>query len=329
MKKEFILSYALLFLVLTLPQGVEEVTPPPSPAPPSVTPSPSPAPSLPPEICEEDISVLFPDGEVRSLAMSDYLYCVVASEMPAQFEEEALCAQAVAARSYALCGQPKHAPARVCTDYHCCQAYSSPEELSARWGEEAEKNAARIRAAVEKTKGQVLVWNGEIIFAAFHSSSAGRTEASGEIWNPFPYLISVESPETSENVPNFVTAVQSSPLDFRDTVLSKHPEADFTGEEDTWLGAITRDESGRVRSVQLGGVELSGTELRSLFSLRSTAFTLEYTQGVFFFTVTGYGHGVGMSQYGANLMAQQGKSYAEILSHYYPSTELVQTEGGG
>lgn len=114
----------------------------------------------------------------------------------------------------------------------------------------------------------------------------------------------MDSPETAEEVPNYISSVELSALDFRDTVLYARPDADFTGDESGWIGEITRDGSGRVASAVLGGEKLSGTELRSLFSLRSTAFTLEYTGSSFLFTVTGFGHGVGMSQYGANAMAK-------------------------
>ena len=162
------------------------------------------------------------------------------------------------------------------------------------------------------------------MFAAFHSSSAGATEDCGAIWSARPYLISVDSPETAEEVPNYISSVELSALDFRDTVLYARPDADFTGDESGWIGEITHDESGRVASAVLGGEKLSGTELRSLFSLRSTAFTLEYTGSSFLFTVTGFGHGVGMSQYGANVMAKSGADYREILAHYYPGTQLVK-----
>ena len=105
-------------------------------------------------------------------------------------------------------------------------------------------------------------------------------------------------------------------------MLYARPDADFTGDESEWIGEITHDESGRVASAVLGGEKLSGTELRSLFSLRSTAFTLEYTGSSFLFTVTGFGHGVGMSQWGAKALAEQGADYRAILAHYYPGTEL-------
>ena len=146
------------------------------------------------------------------------------------------------------------------------------------------------------------------------------------MWSAVPYLVSVESPETAEDVPNYISFVRCSPIDLRDTVLSARPEADFSGPEENWVGELRRDGSGRVASIVLGGESLDGKEIRKLFSLRSTAFTLEYDAGVFTFTVTGFGHGVGMSQYGADKMARQGADYTEILAHYYPGTALVKPE---
>ena len=257
--------------------------------------------------------------------MQEYLVGVVAAEMPASFQDEALKAQAVAARTYAMycaLGQ-KHGEAQVCTDYACCQAWQSDETLRQKWGGDYDAYCQKIRAAVEATAGQYLSYEGQPAFAAFHSSSAGATEDCGQVWNPSPYLISVSSPETAEDVPNYVSTVECTPLDFRDTLLYAHPEADFTGEESGWIGEISLDGSGRVASAVLGGVSVKGTELRQLFSLRSTAFTLEYTGESFRFTVTGYGHGVGMSQYGANVMAREGETYTNILAHYYPGTVLV------
>lgn len=268
---------------------------------------------------------LLENGTILELTLHDYLIDVVLQEMPASFSLEALKAQAVAARTYAMycaLGQ-KHGEAQVCTDYACCQAWQSDETLRQKWGGDYDAYSRKIRAAVEATAGQYLSYEGQPAFAAFHSSSAGATEDCGQVWNPSPYLISVSSPETAEDVPNYVSTVECTPLDFRDTLLYAHPEADFTGEESGWIGQISLDGSGRVASLVLGGVNVKGTELRQLFRLRSTAFALEYTGESFRFTVTGYGHGVGMSQYGANVMAREGETYTNILAHYYPGTVLA------
>ena len=262
-------------------------------------------------------------GNILEMDMQDYLIGVVAAEMPADFEPEALKAQAVAARTYALyCARTgRHDNADVCTDFACCQAWQSEAAMRSDWGAEYETRHEKIAGAVEATDGEYLRFEGQAIFAAFHSSSAGYTENCGAIWSELPYLVSVMSPEDETNVPGYVSTRVLSPLDFRDTLLSLRPEADFSGPPESWLGDTALDESGRVERMELGGASFTGVELRQLFALRSTAFTLSY-DGDFCFTVTGFGHGVGMSQYGANVMAADGASYREILAHYYPGTEL-------
>ena len=289
--------------------------------PPGVPPAGTPAPAG-----EVPARVRVLNGETcMDLALEDYLTGVVAAEMPADFEPEALRAQAVAARTYTLyCAYTgRHRDADVCTDYRCCQAWKSDAAMRESWGGAYADRLVRVRDAVRATAGQYLRYEAAPVFAAFHSSSPGFTEDCGAIWSSLPYLVSVPSPESAETVPNFISRVECSPLDFRDTLLSARPEADFTGEPADWIGALTRDRSGRVAELTLGGVPFTGVRLRELFALRSTAFALEYADGVFRFTVAGFGHGVGMSQYGANVMAAEGADCAAILAHYYPGTELV------
>ena len=330
MKQSILAAYSGLLIVLAmsffLPEptvseavlsGNTELAASPSQAPTiSAAPAENPAP--------ETISVEH-RGEIFELPLEEYLTGVVAAEMPAAFEPEALKAQAVAARTYTLycAAAKKHANAQVCTDFACCQAWKSQEDMQEGWGESYDKYHEKIRAAVYDTAGEHLIYEGQAVFAAFHSSSAGVTESCGAIWSELPYLVSVESPETEENVPGYTSYVEISPLDFRDTLLHACPEADFSGEESSWIGPLTPEKSGRVDSMELGGVLYSGTKLRELFALRSTAFSLEYTGESFLFTVTGFGHGVGMSQYGANVMAAEGADYTAILAHYYPGTSLV------
>lgn len=320
MKKSILCAYLCLlacFLLLCVP-GTPREPAPPAPAAESAAPSPGtagfPAP--------ETLRLLKPDGTVTEMDMQDYLVGVLAAEMPADFPEEALKAQAVAARTYALyCADGgKHGGGDVCADPGCCQAWQDGQARRDKWGGDWERCETRLAAAVSDTAGEILLYEGRPVFAAFHSSSAGATEDCGEVWNPRPYLVSVSSPETAETVPNFISSLRCAALDFRDTILSACPEADFSGPEEEWVGELRRDASGRVASVTVGGAELRGTALRSLFSLRSTAFTLAYEEGWFVFTVAGFGHGVGMSQYGARLMAEGGANYREILAHYYPGT---------
>ena len=279
------------------------------------------------ELDSELAFTVLTEGEVKTVTMSDWLPGVVAGEMPASFEPEALKAQAVAARTYIMYAmgreKPAHPEADVCDDPGCCKAHSTDEALRENWGGDYDANMQKI-LSVRSTDGEYMSYGGEVIQAVFHSSSAGRTEDSAAIWQAEPYLVSVESPETADDVPNYVSSVTVSPEDFRETVLAAHPEAEFGEDPAFWLGAAVHDASGRVESVDIGGAQVPGTELRTLFELRSTAFALDYTAEGFLFTVTGYGHGVGMSQYGANVMAQDGADYEEILTHYYPGAELTR-----
>lgn len=349
MKRTVLLAYTALFITLFVPfmqlRGQTEPAPsgqsaaitspeptetapvsalPDSDPQPLASPVPSPQPTAVP--APEEIVLLLPDGTEQTMPMEDYVLGVLAAEMPAAFEPEALKAQAVAGRTYGMycAAADKHGTAQVCGDFACCQAWISQDKMRENWGGSYETNFKKLRAAVTETQGEYLAYEGAPVFAAFHSSSAGMTEDCGAIWNPRPYLVSVDSPETADDVPNYISQLDCAPLDFRDTILSVCPEADFSGSEEEWIGEISRDDSGRVSTAVLGGEELKGTQLRSLFSLRSTAFSLEYREGRFIFTVTGFGHGVGMSQYGANVMAQSGSVYSEILSHYYPGAVLVK-----
>ena len=265
------------------------------------------------------ITLLTDEGS-EHISMAEYLPGAVAAEMPASFAEEALKAQAVAARTYALHTR-KHGENEVCADSGCCLAYKTEDELSALWGSDYESNMRRIRNAVSATDGEILTYGGETIQAVFHASSFGATESSGNVWTALPYLVSVSTPETANAVPNLVTRAVFTPEALcrsLGTAASSSPEA--------WLGKAERDEAGRINSLEIAGKAYSGTALRTALGLRSTDFSVEYTDGSFVFTVFGYGHGVGMSQYGANLLAADGWSYDAILMHYYPGAVIQRQE---
>ena len=259
------------------------------------------------------------DGEIQTVTMADYLPGVVRGEMLPSFEEDALKAQAVAERTY-ICYQmlqgakPTHPEADVCDNAACCSAYMSPEEAQAKWGKKYAEYDAKIQAAVKETDGVIMLYEEMPIMAVFHSSSAGVTAACEDVWSAnLPYLVSVKSPETAANVPNYYSVKSFSPEEFCQIFLAAHPEADFTGE---WIADLTENGSGRVDHITVGGVTVSGSEMRSLYGLRSNSFTVETGEQITF-RVTGYGHGVGMSQYGAQELATQGKSWQEILQWYY------------
>ena len=285
-------------------------------------------PFVPPKGDAETVITVLTDGETRETTMADYLIGVVAAEMPASFEPEALKAQAVAARTYILdrAAHPvdAHRDAAVCSDPSCCCAYVSEDEMRENWGRDYRKNLRRIRTAVRETDGQRLTYEGEPIRAVFHSCSGGQTEASAALWGAVPYLVSVESPETAADVPGYETTVTLSPGEVRRALEAQGQAPSLPDDPAAWLGDVKTDASGRVETIVIGGQTLSGAEARACFSLRSAAFTAEYADGAFVFHVTGSGHGVGMSQYGANVLAKQGDSYAEILEHYYPGAELKQ-----
>ncbi len=269
-------------------------------------------------------------GTITETTMAQWLPGVVAAEMPASFEPEALKAQAVAARTFLLehrKNRPEsHPEADVCDDPTCCCAHRDEAALREHWGSDAGKNLRRIRAAVEETDGQILTYQGAPILAAFHASSNGKTEDSAALWGAVPYLVSVSTPETAEDVPGFQSSVTFSPEELKTAIVKERPEAVFPDDPAVWLEEPELDVSGRVGSIAIAGETFSGAELRGLLNLRSAAFTVEYADGSFTFTATGHGHGVGMSQYGANVMAKQGSDYTEILMHYYPGTELTGRE---
>lgn len=272
------------------------------------------------------VRVAMEGGEVAEMTMADYLWSVVAAEMPASFEPEALKAQAVTARTYTVwkmaAGEPNHPEADVCTDINCCQAFLSREQAAANWGASAAEYTEKISAAVAATDGQIMTYEGQPIQAVFFSSSAGRTEDAVAVWgNSVPYLVGVDSPE-GEDVPNYHTEVTLTAEEFRTIFLASYPGADLSGEPGGWFRNKTVTASGRVATMDVGGVTVKGTQLRSLFSLRSTSFTVVTGADSVTFQVTGYGHGVGMSQYGANALAQQGKTYQEILNWYYTGIEI-------
>lgn len=274
---------------------------------------------------EEQIRVLLPDGSVQTMSRSDYLWGVTAAEMPAGFHEEALKAQCVAAYTYYLSlPRDKHPGAQVCAHSGCCQAYISREEARANWGDRAGEYEERIGRAVEGTRGLAITYEGRPIQALFFSSAPGSTVDAAAVWGTHvPYLVSVSSPE-GDQVPNYHSTLTLSAGELSRTILAQYPQADLTGPCAQWLTEVEREPSGVVSRVRVGGVELTGGQLRKLLGLRSACFTLSVREDEVTFHVTGYGHGVGMSQYGADRLARQGRSFEEILRWYYTGVEVEQ-----
>ena len=273
------------------------------------------------------------DGEtVLEMDLGSYLLGVVRAEMPAAFELEALKTQATAARTYTLyklqTGGNHGGTADICTNPACCQAYISEDRARANWAENADAYEAKIETAVKETDGQTILYGGVPILAVFHSSSAGLTRPAGAVWmTDLPYLQAVSSPEAGDQIPNYYSRVEFSPQELRETLQPAFPEADLSGSMSGWLREAERDSAGSVVTVLVGGVPVKGARLRAVLNLRSACFTWEAEEGNMVFFVTGYGHGVGLSQYGANQMALAGADYREILTHYYSGVTIEPYRG--
>ncbi len=265
------------------------------------------------------ISVLQEDGAVLQLPLNEYLTCVVLAEMPVSFEEEALKAQSVVARTYtmrAAKGKSKHNDAAVCTDSSCCQAYIAQEEYLQKGGRE--ENVHYVKRIVDSTDGQVLTYEGNLIEATYFSCSGGTTEDAVAVWGTdVPYLQSVASPGEEQ------AAYYTDTSTFTPQELSSRLEVELNGDPADWFSNAVYTDGGGIATILIGGESFSGTQLRKLLDLRSTAFTVTTDEDHVSFHTRGYGHRVGMSQYGANAMASDGSCYDEILSHYYQGTELT------
>ncbi len=252
------------------------------------------------------------DGEDRQLRLDDYLTGVLLAELPGTFSPEAVRAQAVASRTYALRARehPKHGEAAICTDSACCQAWVDPDTVPA-----AER--AWAGEAVAATDGLVLRSEGTLIEATFFSCSGGRTEAAAAVWGKdLPYLQAVDSPG-EEEATHFLDETRVPLTEFCSRLREADPEVVFSAGPGGWTGEVRSTPGGGVAEIELGGRPFTGKQLRRLFGLRSTAFTLELTATEAVFTTRGYGHRVGLSQWGAEAMARKGKTFREILTYYY------------
>lgn len=266
-----------------------------------------------------------PDGSVQEMDMDAYLVGVVLAEMPADFEPEALKAQSVVARTFtwkAVTTGGKHGDGSVCTDSGCCQAYISEAEYLAIGGET--EAVDKMRSAVLATSGYVLTYEGELIEATYFSCSGGSTEDAVAVWGTdFPYLRATDSPG-EEGAAHYTDTVYFTKQEFAGALgLS------LSGSPESWLGAATYTAGGGVNTMIIGGREFGGAELRSLLGLRSTAFTMSAGADGVTVVTRGFGHRVGMSQYGADAMAAAGSTYEEILAYYYKGTTLELTNAHG
>lgn len=255
--------------------------------------------------------------KISEMPIRDYVIGVVSAEMAAEYEIEALKAQAVVAYTYAMY-KKEH---RKGEEYDVTdtsakdQAFLSVEEAKERFGENYQKYNDKISTAVDSVTGKKITYQGKVILACCHSISGGKTESAELLWGgSYPYLQPVESAGDLLN-PKYLSEVTITKEDFKSAF--KEQKIEFTDDTDEWITDINRSSSGYVLSLKLCGTELKGSSFRSALKLRSSNFDVEVTKDSFKFSVRGYGHGAGMSQYGAQYMAQQGSTYEEILKWYY------------
>lgn len=272
------------------------------------------------------------NDSVEEIDIEEYVKGVVSAEMPAEFHIEALKAQAVAARTYAVSrtirfknGHPDHKQAPICRGIHC-QAYLSLEELRQIHGQGWVDNYwGKIEDAVNSTRGLLIYYKGEVVEPLYHSTSGGMTEDAINVFaTDTPYLKSVESPY-EESAPKFKTIITMTADEFINKINDKYTDMKITKENfHDNIKLIEKTKSGRIKKIAIGKKIIDGTEIRELFSLSSTSFTITYDKKLNIIDIVtyGYGHGVGMSQWGANGMAKNGSEYGDILKHYYTDIEI-------
>ena len=274
------------------------------------------------------------EDKVVELDFSAYLKGVVAAEMPASFHAQALRAQAVAARSYTLRRiedalqdgtSDVHKGADICTNPNHCKAWISDTELKSRWGNDYDTNMQKIAASVDDTASIIMTYNDEIVNAVFHSTSAGQTESAKDVWGgDVPYLVSVTSYGDALS-PRCKSDLTLGASEYKAKLIDTYPEAHFS-DGDALIGEILRSQAGGIKTLTTGGITLTGNQFRELFDLRSTNIQFTQSSNSITMAVTGNGHGVGMSQYGANYLASQGKTYEEILKTYYSGVAIQSYE---
>lgn len=268
------------------------------------------------------------DNKVEEISLDEYLYGVVSAEMPASFEEEALKAQAVVARTYTIYkivnNDGKHKDADICDSPNCCQAWISKEDRFARWDDaEAQGNWNKIVNAVNSTQGKIITYNGEPINAFFHSNSGGSTEAPIDVWggSGYPYLQAVTT-SGEDAYSQYSSEAEFTKQEFEDKIKEEHSDFEIDFDEEDCIKIEEYTDGNRVKKIKVGNLELSGVEIRNIFGLRSANFEVNIEKDKIKFSVIGYGHGVGMSQTGADSLAKEGKTYEEIIHHFYTDVEI-------
>ena len=307
-----VLAGAAPFLAL-LPGGGQTV-----PKAPAMTARPSPAATTAPTPAAAQTVTVYDEalGKERLLSVEAFMAGAAACEMPPDWPDAALQAQMVASRSYA---QAQSQPMTVNSAQ--CSGWTEESILKLRWGDDFEAAYARLQALAAQVSGAVLLYDGAPAAACYHAASCGHTEASQNVWlTALPYLQGVDSP-WDRTAPDFEVTVEYTAPQLSDAVASLTgavPQGDAAG----WLGDTVWDAAGYVQSITIAGQKLTGSEVRGALGLRSACFSITWDGAVFTVTTRGYGHGVGLSQYGAKAMAEGGSSWREILAYYFPGTQL-------
>ena len=255
------------------------------------------------------------------MAADDYIFCVVAAEMPALYEIEALKAQAVAAYTYACYKRElnKKADYDITTDFSTDQSFKTEEKACEDWGENAEEYVEKIKSAIKCVSGKCMYYENKPIFSAYHAVSSGKTYSAKDVWGKeIKYLKSVDSSGDKES------KKYAAVLEFTESELEEKFSSliEKKVENTDILSELKTKKSGLVDSVKVHGNDIAGSKIRTVLGLPSSNFKFEQKQGKYVFNCFGYGHGVGMSQHGANYMAKQGYTYKQILSHYYTSVTI-------
>lgn len=265
---------------------------------------------------------------VEEVPLEEYLYGVVSAEMPASFEKEALKAQAIVARTYTIykmqSNNGKHQDADICDNSACCQAWISKENRMSRWNEdERDSNWNKIVDAVNSTSGKIVTYEGKAINAFFHSNSGGKTETTLNVWggSGYPYLQTVET-AGEDTYSQYASELVISKEDFISKFREKHSDFVIDFSKEDCIKILEYTDGNRVKKVKIGNLEVSGVEVRTILGLRSANFNVEVQENNIKFSVIGYGHGVGMSQTGADSMAKQGSNCEEIIKHFYTGVEI-------
>lgn len=266
------------------------------------------------------------ENVVETLELEDYLINVVAAEMPVEYEEEALKAQATVARTYTLYqieNGHKHDNADICDSSTCCQAWISKEKRYEKWGDNQDEKWSKLTNAVYSTAGEVITYDGKPIDAFFHSNSGGTTEIPINVWggSDFPYLQVVETSGEDE-YSQYYSEKEYTKAEIESKMKSAYSDFSIDWNEENCIEILEYTESSRIKTLKIGNKNISGVEARKIFELKSSNFTYEISESTVKFKVIGYGHGVGLSQTGSNTLAKEGKNYKEIIEHFFKNVEI-------